>query len=294
MSGTRKGYALVLASAVGFALATFFARMAFVRFPDQDPFNVAFWGWFSGMTGASLLYLWSKKNQQKLIKVVREDKFLILSVGFLTALGGVFWFFALEAMTAGIVSLFDQLIVVWSFILSYIFLGERARFLSLIGLIIAALGLLFVSSLEGQVSLWGITCSFVATINIAVQSVILKKYAANTDSLALTFLRGWSIVVVAGLVFGLWGKLNSPDSGEFIFIVFLSQFFGLFLARAAYINAHKYLEVNHLASINIVIPVITLVLSFLFLGESMDSEKIIGAFLIVLGLLWFLKFKSAK
>ena len=236
----------------------------------------------------------SKKNRKKIKDLWHNDLPLVLMLAGLTIMGGVFWFYSILILESGVVALFDQVIIIWSFLLSFLFLGERATLRSLLGLGTALVGLVLVIKLGGDIPLLPILGSLGATFSIAVQSILLKKMGKNTDPIALTFIRGWLIVIFTGFIFGGLGLLMVPDSWLFVILVFISQIFGLCLARGAYITAHQHLPVFQLSAFNLLIPVFTMIGAYFWFGEAFTQQKILGGSLILLGLGWYLWWSQKK
>ena len=115
------------------------------------------------------------------------------------------------------------------------------------------------------------------------------KFYQNFNPLVLTFWRGWGLSLGSFLIFYALGKFSLAVSLEFLFWIGLSQVFGLFIGRAAFIKAHEFFRVGQLSFMMLSIPLIILLLSPFVLGEVISPQKILGASIMMAGLAWFIQ-----
>ncbi len=273
----------------GFSLAVIFGKLAINSHPGISFYNVALWGWTSGILGATLsFYLPIRTQRERLIPELRTHKKFIALITALTVGNGLLWFCAMEHLSGGVVSLLDQNAFIWSFALGVLFLGERFSQKEIFAILVMILGLIIISGLKGEVTWIGVLASLGAGFFIAVQSVVMKRYKNTFNALSLTFWRAWGLCVATFIIFGLQGKLQLSVPLNFFILIFISQYLGLFIGRAAYIKAHEYLPIGQLSFMMLFIPVIVLSGAFLFLQEGISAQKLTGSLIMLLGLFWFL------
>jgi len=289
-----RGYSLALLSVLGFSIGVIFTKMAF-NLSQLDFYSMAIWGWGSAMFLATLgFYLPVKSQRSSLVPELKKHTQFFAIISVLTVINGVTWFYGMSQMSGGVVALLDQNILVWTFLLGALFLGERFSWRQLCAIGLTLVGLGIVSSLKGEVTTLGIICLLICGLSIATQSLLMKMYSKPFNALALTFWRGWAMFVFSFAIYTALGSFNwSIELLAWISITF-AQFFGLFLGRAAFIKAHTYLPISQLSFLMLGIPVLSLAGSFLWLGEPLSTQKIIGATIMLCGLAWFISRKAKR
>ena len=239
-------------------------------------------------------YLPLKSQRSTLIPELKKHHHFFGLISGLTIINGVTWFYGMSQINGGVVALIDQNVLVWSFILGALFLGERFSWRQLTAIAITLVGLVIVSSLEGEVTLIGVLCLLICGLSIATQSLVIKLYKTSFNALALTFWRGWAMSLTSFLI---WLSLDRFDwQIEFwaLASITLAQFFGLFLGRAAYIKAHEYLPMSQLSFLMLGIPIASLIGGYYILSEPLGTQKIIGATIMLMGLTWFISRKAKR
>jgi drug/metabolite transporter (DMT)-like permease len=247
------------------------------------------------MVAATLFFFLPLKSQRQslLPELIKHKRFFAI-ISVLTLINGSTWFYGLSQINGGVVALLDQNVIVWSFLLGAIFLGERFSWRQLSAITITVLGLVIISNLKGEVTTIGIICLLICGLSIALQSLLIKKYSHPFNALALAFWRGWAMVIFS-LLISLGLGIFQPQIEIYALIaVGVAQFFGLFVGRAAYIKAHEYLPMSHLSFLLLGIPIIVLLSSFVLLNEPISLQKIIGALVMLSGLIWFFTRKAKR
>lgn len=289
-----RGYSLALGAVAAFSTAVLFTKWG-LNISQLDFYSLAIWGWGSGIFLATLVfYLPLKSQRQNLLPELKQHYRFFALISALTVINGATWFYGMSQISGGVVSLIDQNVLVWSFLLGALFLGERFSWRQSAAIGITLLGLGIISSLEGEVTALGVICLLTCGLSISTQSLLIKLYPKPFNALSLTFWRGWAMVLVAWVFWMLLGKFQWNIEPLAFMALCAGQFFGLFMGRAAYIKAHEYLPMSQLSFLMLGIPVIVLVGSFLWLGEPLGSQKLIGASIMMLGLTWFISRKAKR
>lgn len=288
MSDSIKGYLLAISAAISFGLGTTLTKAGSVYFPDMDFLNIAFWGWGMAIILVSLFYLPLPKARLGISSILTAHRNLVLKLIGLGWLNSAGWFYAITVVEGGIVSLLDLTLIIWSFLLGALFLREKFNWRELPGIMLAMLGIIFISSLQSKAALPGVLAMVLANLSLAVQSLLLRSYRPQIDTIALTYVRAcglWSGFAVILLLFGL---INTNWSWEFLLVIGISQVLGLFLGRGCYITAHRYLPISRLSLLMLLVPVITMFGTKVVINEPITQAKLIGATLILGGLAWFI------
>lgn len=295
MSNNLKGYALAIAAAFSFGMGTTLTKTGNHHFPGVDFLNIAFWGWGLAIVAVSLIYLPRAKARAGIKSITTDHWGLawkLIALGILNSLG---WFYALTKLEGGIVSLLDLSLIIWSFLIGTLFLGERFRWREFPGIVLALLGIVFISSLQSEAALPGVIALILANLSLAVQSWLMRSYKPKLDTMALTYVRACGLWLGFALPLLSLGLINLEWNWSFLLVIGLGQIMGLFVGRGCYITAHRYLPISRLSLIGLLLPVFTMIGTFLMIDEPITVNKLIGASLILSGLGWFiLAGKQAK
>lgn len=283
-----KGYALAICAGAGFGFATAMTKAGSVFEPSADFLNIAFWGWGGGMVMATALTSWRPHSRTEAKKILQDHRPLWITLAGMGLINSVLWFHAITFVEGGILAVLDLSIILWSFVLGLLFLGEKFHWREVPGILLAIGGIFLISSLKQGVSWPGVAMIFAANLCLALQSLILKKYPKPINALALTFCRAWlmwSCFAVYMIVFDL---INFSFGWPFLIMVAVGQFLGVFVARGAYIWAHEYLPISRLSLILLLKPPVVLFLTWWWIHEPLSGQKLLGATLTLAGLAWFI------
>lgn len=289
-----RGYALAGLAMLSFTIGVLFTKLG-LNLSTANFYSLAIWGWGIGMTVATLIfYLPLKSQRTSLIPELEKHWQFFALISVLTLINGGTWFYGMSQISGGVVALIDQNVIVWSFFLGALFLGERFSWRQLSAILITITGLAIVSNLKGEVTLIGVLSLLTCGLSIASQSLLIKKYGKAFNTMALTFWRGWSMVLFSLAIAVSLNQFDFKIETMALVSVGVAQFFGLFVGRAAYIKAHEFLPMSHLSFLMLGIPVIVLLSSFVVLNEPVSAQKIIGASIMLSGLLWFFTRKAKR
>lgn len=288
------GHSLALGAMLSFATAVVLTKWGLER-SAADFYNLAIWGWGGGMGLATLgFYLPIKSQRQKLLPELKAHRQFFALISVLTVINGASWFYGLAQINGGVVALIDQNVLVWSFVLGTLFLGERFSWRQLCAIGITLVGLGIISSLEGEVTWDGLVGLLICGWSIATQSLLIKRYPRSFNALALTFWRGWIMVLCSWLIAVSLGTFDWHIETSAWLALAVGQGFGLFAGRAMFIKAHEFLPMSHLSFLMLGIPVLVLSASYAFLGEPLGTQKLIGAAVMMAGLSWFISRKAKR
>ncbi len=289
-----RGYALASLAMLSFTIGVLFTKLG-LNLSTANFYSLAIWGWGIGMVVATLsFYLPLKSQRTSLIPELTKHWRFFSLISILTVINGGTWFYGMSQINGGVVALIDQNVIIWSFFLGALFLGERFSWRQLSAILITITGLAIVSNLKGEVTLPGVLSLLTCGFSIASQSLLIKKYDKSFNTMALTFWRGWSMVLFSLGIALVLGQFDFKIETVALISVGVAQFFGLFVGRAAYIKAHEFLPMSHLSFLMLGIPVIVLLSSFVLLNEPISAQKIIGALIMLSGLIWFFTRKAKR
>jgi len=226
-------------------------------------------------------------------RTIRKDliSFTALALSGVT-LNFVFQFYSLKFITATAGAIVINTSVVFMTVFSAVFLGETMTWRKVTGVLIAFLGTFIVIS-KGDWGIFGIESMemigyilmIAACICWAVYSILGKKV-----------LEKYSPTFVTAVVFGLGTLYLVPFSiAELpwanLFGISLLGWFSVFylaipcsaLAYVLWYEGIRRLDVTKAAVFLYAVPVLTLILSHVFLGEMITYAIVCGAVLVILG-----------
>ncbi|URJ51064.1 DMT family transporter [Paenibacillus polymyxa] len=180
-------------------------------------------------------------------------------------------------------------------IFAWMWLGEAMSRLKVIGLIIGFLGVAAVSvgGFSGHVAVAGVIIAIITAVSWALGTVYVKKVNQRVDSLWLVAFQctlGGIVLTGAGTVTENWSDIvwNVPYVSGLIFGTVL----GISLSWLLYFTLVKSGDASKVASYTFLVPVISVFVSSLVLGEAITAFLLIG--LILIGLSIYLVNRRVK
>jgi len=200
-------------------------------------------------------------------------------------------FFAISAgISPGLASILLQLQALFSVLLAASLLGEKIHIWTVVGAAISFSGIGLVGmNLGGDITLTGLILVILAAVIWSSGSVIVKKLG-GINMFALVIWGGmiaWPILLAASLliegsdqVLHLVQNISWISIGAVFYIAYLATIFG-FGVWNWLLQRHP---ISKLAPFTLLTPVVGMVSSSLYLGEPLQSWKILAGLLVVGGL----------
>ena len=285
---TRKGYAFIFSAVIAGSIFNLIVDYIFRTYPEVAPDNLLFWSLGGAILLAAPFFLVPKSSRTELKKIAKTEKQLLYIIGGLSLFAIVIWSFALKESSAGIIVLLSKLVFLFAFLFGIFFLKEKVTQKELCAMLILISGIFVISNLEGEASVLAVFLTLLASFFYALTSFFTRKIGRNTNMKALTFLRAVIVFVGVGILLVSLGRLEYLPT-EVLILGTISEVFGIILWGWFYFESHKYLEISKL---NLVVGMDILmvpILAFFIFGDALSNQKILGAFLILLGLFFFMR-----
>lgn len=280
------GYIYALISV--FTWGTVFVISRFVIYKGIiEPFALAFWRFF---WASIFLLFFLKFDFKKIIKILKSDflTFFFLSLSGIYLMS-TFIFISLKNTPASISSILMNSNPIFVFLISVIFLKERASIIKLIGIIAGFIGCSFV--IKGDFYIFSFKSiplssiySIFSAIAWAIYTVCGEKPTKKYGAIETTFIAS-SIGCIFLFLTCLLLKLNILGEK---FTGFLSGIYlGIIptgIGFTLWFKALNYIKPSSLAPFQYLTPLITLFLSILLLKEKTSSVTITGMFLIFISI----------
>jgi len=258
---------------------------------DVPPLTLAFYRCSIG--ALTLLSIFIARNKRSIPNYLAGIPWgIIILLGFLgVTVFYIFFNISVKMTSASVGALLQGFIPVCIAVLAAIFLKERLSVKQVIGIIISVTGVIligFLSHSEGDVanSITGNLLMIIAVIAWGIYTIISKK-VADKDPLLITSLStlvGALLLLPAAIFenFGTGWPQVSPANWLIIF------FLGAMASGICYFLYNKSLQLLSAAQVGNFInldPLVGFIIALIFLHESVNTLQIIGAVLVVAGII---------
>ncbi len=295
LSDTVKGYLLMSGFIFSATMAYLLIDLVFRQYPQISPENAIFWG-FGGAAIIGLFYFVSSTQKRNLVVLeFKKYNLFIIAVSLFAVVGAMLWFWAMSAASGGIVSLLTKSQTIFAFLLGILFLKEKFSLKEGFGILIAIMGILIIANLEGEISSVAVLATLTSSILYALQSLLVKKAGTHINAPIFSFLRVVVTTTILAIILLSLQRITLIPPLAFLTLA-LSQVFGFFIGRIFYFEAHKFLPISKLNMVTLFTPVLILIGEFIFWGDTISWQKLIGSVLIIGGLCFFIReqFKLKK
>ncbi|MDD3860541.1 MAG: DMT family transporter [Bacteroidales bacterium] len=186
-------------------------------------------------------------------------------------------------------SVIISIIPLFTPLVAYYFLKEKISILNIIGIVISILGiviLVFGKDMSLEVSIKGLLLLFLAIIAANGYSVMIKKIPDEYSILTVIF---WQNVI--GMIYFLpiavfYSSSDIQTTGfvsEGFWAIVELGVFASTLAFLFYMYGLKFMPITKVNVFTNIIPIFTIIISYLFLGEEIGAKKITGILIVISG-----------
>jgi drug/metabolite transporter (DMT)-like permease len=191
---------------------------------------------------------------------------------------------ALKYTSASIIGFLTGLYVIFTPILSIIFLKKYPHLFSLIGVVLAFLGMCFIAFVDLNTFSIGEIFGLLNAFFIAVHILLTDKFSPKHDALLLTTIQ-ISVVAVLSILFSLITEpyiLPEHFSSQLIFAIILTGLFATVLAFFIQTFMQKYTTPTKAALMFVIEPVSSAFFSYFIGAELLLFKQYVGAAFIIL------------
>ena len=128
--------------------------------------------------------------------------------------------------------------------------------------------------------------AIIAVLTFVISNVLFRKVEGEASPTFINFVRtliGTITFLILSLIFNVFFQIFSLPLGLWI-ILFISFIFGQVIGDTAYFHAQKELGTTNALAISMIFPVITFILSIIFLNDPFDVRVVISLLLIGTGI----------
>ena len=239
---------------------------------------------FRGLIGSLFIYLYLKFKRVSIDKqAIRNNLFLLLLSGVCLGLNWIFLFASYMTTTVAIASLCNYLAPLFVIIVSPLVLHEKLEIRKLPFVALAFLGIVLVSGVfdEQKGSLIGIVYGVLAALVFSIIIICNRKlknisvYDRSIVQLIVSAITIFPYVLVHN-----HGVSLNPDLRSILIVIMLGVIH-TGLAYCFYFSGMAKLDVETIAILGYLEPVVSVICSTVFLHEPMSVFGWLGAFLII-------------
>ncbi len=217
-----------------------------------------------------------------------KDNLLVFTVSMLNIVGFMgLWFVGESLVSASLSSILVYTFPIFNVLLSILFVGERPRWTAYAGLAFGFLGVVLVSldNLEAS-GILGIALLILSALCWSIGTVVFKKATPHMDVGAVNVMQ-----YVYSLPFLLFLALISPGfslGGLTPTVIGIGAYIGIvgtYLPYLAYLLLFRNYSISKISPFFFLVPAISVILSFIFIGEAISLTTILGFVVISGGIL---------
>ncbi|HWP95704.1 MAG TPA: DMT family transporter [Syntrophomonadaceae bacterium] len=213
---------------------------------------------------------------------------LILIQGFLLVVGSLLYFLALRYLPAGLLSVLFFTYPIWVAVLDILIYKNKPNRTLLYSTILAVSGIVLIFGWPGSYGsfpIHGIILAFFSSFCYALFCLAGQKNVSQRSPLSLTFLFSLTGVLVLTLLMGKDVSSIIHLTVKQGLIVFGMALFNTILAVTLFLKGVRKIGAAWASLISIAEPVMTLIMAFFILGETLLHRELLGSSLVVLSLL---------
>lgn len=222
----------------------------------------------------------------------RRTWFLISVIGFgATGLGFLGMFHAAEYVSPGVATVIANTQPLLTVILAYFFLNEGLGLIGLAGIVLGFLGIVAIASpgMSGgstQDYALGVAYIGLAAIGVAIGNVAIKQLPQQVDGvMAMGFQLLIGSIPLAALSVSTEASQSMVWTGEFLIILTVLSTFGTSIVFWLWFSVLQEVALSRAVAFTFLVPLFGLVIGRTLFNERLGWIEVIGATLILTGIL---------
>lgn len=249
------------------------------------PLTILFFRYLIG--AVFLLLLLIKKKPQKIEK--KDIKYLVLfgAIGYFMSV--VFQLYSSNLLSSGLASLLNSLNPVFTVVLAVPILHEKLTLPKAISVIVAIIGVyIVIGGINGGGAMLGIISALIAALTWTMSTFIIKKHLQKYDTFTVTTY-AIIIALICTTPISVYDMATAPRLKLFTLPTILTLLFiGIVCTAISNVLWNKSLtliDAGQCALFCPLMPMISAILGYVFLGEKIGQTFIIGSVLIISGII---------
>lgn len=212
----------------------------------------------------------------------RAHFWFFASIGFLIAASTVLSYLSIAYIDPGTASMLGKTGIVFSLLLSVLWLRERLSRVQVIGAVVAVTGAVTISFHPGAVTQWGALLILTSTFFYALHAAIVKRYGDDMNFLDFFVFRLLSTTIFLFFFALGGGHLHWPNSETWLLLL-LAGTVDVVISRTLYYKTLRLFPMSIHTIILMLSPVVAIAVSLLLFGEFPGVQDLIGGALVLIG-----------
>lgn len=270
------GYFLAVLQAVLYSMLGIFGKLIYATGLDAQQAVILRFFAATVLLGIFML-IWRKQPL-----VSRQPSIYLQALFFYVS--SLFYFFAVEKMTAGMTTVIFYTYPAVVAVASIFVFKERFSISIALALVLAIGGLILVSGMTaGEVVLdpVGIVFGVISCVSFAIYTILIQKTGRTESPLTVTFTLSWTSLLASCIVFAPSIPSMLPLSWEQLALGAIMAILCTILPIFIYIEAVKRIGGTKSSLIGISETPFSLLIAFIVLGETLTLMQGIGSALII-------------
>lgn len=238
------------------------------------------------IAGVALFFIGHKNNAKKIER--KDIKYIIIigCIGYFLSVGAQL--IGIKLSSASIASLVNAMNPIAIMIFAAIILQERLTAKKVICVVIAMLGVyIIIGDIKGSGQVVGILFSIISVLLWALVSVIVRRITQKYGALQVTTYSMF-VATICTLPLSIHELIVTPNVQFNASVIISLLYMGLVCTALAYVLWNKSLSIIEASTCSLFYPLqpmVSALLGAMFLGESITINFLIGAILIIGGML---------
>ena len=170
-------------------------------------------------------------------------------------------------------------------IFSTLFFKERLSLATFVGVVLATVGLYFLSGGDYQTLNQGDWLVLVCSVAVAFHVILTSRFAPQHNIYLLTAIQLTVVAILSSILFLFSTEPLAAVSGKSVLIIFYLAIFGTVLTFSLQTAMQRFTTATHTALVFTTEPVFAAFFAFLIAGERLTVYGWFGGFLILLGMI---------
>ena len=212
----------------------------------------------------------------------RSHFWFFASIGFLIAAATVLSYSAIAYIDPGTASMLGKTGIIFSLLLSVLWLRERLSRMQVIGAVLAVAGATVISYHPGAVVQWGALLILAATLLYALHTAVVKRWGGDMPFLDFFVFRLLFTSIFLFFFAAGSGHLVWPDAPTWLLLL-LAGSVDVVISRALYYQTLRMFPMSIHTIILTLSPVVAIGVSLMLFGTFPGTQELIGGVMVLAG-----------
>ena len=222
-------------------------------------------------------------RKRKIIEPFKQHWKHMSIYGILGGVGGIIWFYSIDILGPNLLSFLLRFGLIFTIILSVVFLKERFNRFEALGMVIAIIGALIMTyTTENMIIIITLFVILMCAM-FSVSQLIVKTHIKKIDPFVINHIRiTFSFVIFLTLGIAT-SSLQVPSLNAIILAAITGIITGL-IGFGLFFKALEIAELSKLSLVKVLDPFLVILFSFLILGDILTQQQFFGGLFVIFGI----------